>query len=214
MRFKILSALAAVAALQAVPASAAVITNGSFENGTLSNPFSTVGTGGTNITGWSVTSGTVDYIGNLWQHQDGTRSVDLAGNSIGALAQTFATVIGETYSVAFYIARNPDGGLLPRTGTVQATGSAAQALFYNNGASTRSNMGWLLNLYQFTATSNSTTLTFSADATSQGLYGLALDNVSISSVPESATWCMMLAGFGLMGFALRRRKTSARLNLA
>jgi hypothetical protein len=29
--------------------------------------------------------------------------------------------------------------------------------------------------------------------------------VSIAAVPEPATWAMMLAGFGLIGFALRRR---------
>lgn len=32
-----------------------------------------------------------------------------------------------------------------------------------------------------------------------------LDDVSTSAVPEPATWAMMLAGFGAVGFALRRR---------
>jgi hypothetical protein len=30
-------------------------------------------------------------------------------------------------------------------------------------------------------------------------------------VPEPATWAMMLAGFGLMGAAMRRRSTQARV---
>jgi len=31
---------------------------------------------------------------------------------------------------------------------------------------------------------------------------------SATAVPEAATWAMMLGGFGMMGFALRRRRTS------
>jgi hypothetical protein len=32
-----------------------------------------------------------------------------------------------------------------------------------------------------------------------------LDNVSISAVPEPATWAMMLLGIGLIGGAMRSR---------
>ncbi|MDB5585019.1 MAG: hypothetical protein JWR80_10195 [Bradyrhizobium sp.] len=31
-------------------------------------------------------------------------------------------------------------------------------------------------------------------------------NLSVSAVPESSTWAMMLAGFGVIGFGLRRRR--------
>lgn len=34
------------------------------------------------------------------------------------------------------------------------------------------------------------------------------DNVNIQAVPEPATWAMMIAGFGLVGGALRRRSTA------
>jgi len=30
-----------------------------------------------------------------------------------------------------------------------------------------------------------------------------------ASVPEAATWAMMVAGFGAVGFGLRRKKVSA-----
>jgi hypothetical protein len=33
-------------------------------------------------------------------------------------------------------------------------------------------------------------------------------NLSADAVPEPATWAMMLAGFGLVGFAMRRRRQS------
>lgn len=35
--------------------------------------------------------------------------------------------------------------------------------------------------------------------------GFELDNVTIGSVPEASTWVMLVAGFGLVGFAARRR---------
>lgn len=52
-----------------------------------------------------------------------------------------------------------------------------------------------------------TTLTFAALGTSDSRGGY-IDSVSLSAVPEPASWAMMIAGFGMMGFALRNRKTS------
>ncbi len=48
-------------------------------------------------------------------------------------------------------------------------------------------------------------LTFAAVGRSDSLGGY-LDNVSVETVPEPATWGMMLAGFGLVGAASRRRR--------
>jgi len=39
--------------------------------------------------------------------------------------------------------------------------------------------------------------------------GFELDNVTIGVVPEPATWGLMIVGFGLVGFAARRRKIVA-----
>lgn len=39
----------------------------------------------------------------------------------------------------------------------------------------------------------------------------APNNANLASVPEPATWAMMLTGFGLLGGALRRRRTTAAL---
>ncbi len=35
-----------------------------------------------------------------------------------------------------------------------------------------------------------------------------LDNVTVAAVPEPETYVMMLAGLGLMGFMVRRKKTA------
>jgi hypothetical protein len=38
--------------------------------------------------------------------------------------------------------------------------------------------------------------------------GFELDNVTIGAVPEPASWVMLIAGFGLVGAAARRRRTA------
>ncbi|MBS3960497.1 MAG: PEP-CTERM sorting domain-containing protein [Sandarakinorhabdus sp.] len=43
--------------------------------------------------------------------------------------------------------------------------------------------------------------------TSNDNIGPILDNVLVTQVPEPATWAMLIAGFGLVGFAMRRRRT-------
>jgi hypothetical protein len=47
-------------------------------------------------------------------------------------------------------------------------------------------------------------LTFSAIGTSDGVGGY-LDSIKVASVPEASTWAMMVIGFGMVGFAARRR---------
>ena len=38
--------------------------------------------------------------------------------------------------------------------------------------------------------------------------GFELDNLTIGSVPEPGTWAMLITGFGMVGFAARRRRTA------
>ncbi|MSU23906.1 MAG: DUF642 domain-containing protein [Opitutus sp.] len=69
--------------------------NGSFEGGP--NPgaaWITLSVGSAAINGWTVTGGTVDYIGTAWSSSHGTRSLDLSGISAGTVAQTFTTTVG------------------------------------------------------------------------------------------------------------------------
>ena len=105
---------------------AATLVNGSFEIGPNPNVgpgFITLGTGNSSITGWTVTAGSIDYIGSYWMAQDGSRSIDLAGTSLGTLTQTLTdTIVGQRYAVNFWVSKNPDGGAATRTGTVSGGG--------------------------------------------------------------------------------------------
>ena len=35
-----------------------------------------------------------------------------------------------------------------------------------------------------------------------------IDNISIAAIPEASTWAMMIAGLGVVGFAMRRKKVA------
>ena len=95
------------------------------------------------MTGWTVSSGTVDYIGTYWQASNGARSVDLNGGNTGAISQTFPTVPGLTYNVTFDMSGNPAGGPALKTMNVSA-GGASTAYSYDVIASgtTLANMKW------------------------------------------------------------------------
>ncbi len=206
---------AALAVTAAMPAAAVEIVNGSFELGTDPGAgFTTQAAGSNAITGWTVGGFGVDYIGTYWQASDGVRSIDLSALSAGSLSQTFATTIGTDYTVTFDLSGNPDAGTGTKLALTSISGSLPQLSTYEVLASnSRENMNWQTYSYTFTAFAANSTLTFSSFEYNP--FGPALDNVSIlegdgagATVPEPATWGMMLAGFGLVGFASRRRTRS------
>jgi choice-of-anchor C domain-containing protein len=203
---KFVLALAALAALPTA-ANATAFTNGGFEIGPNPGGFTTLSAPSAAITGWTVTGGSIDYIGSHWQPGEGSRSIDLNGNSIGTIAQTFDTVIGMTYTVKFLLSGNPDGAPTLKTLDVSATGGSTVGYSFSTAGISRAAMGWESKTYLFTATGLSTTLTF-ASTTPGAFYGPALDGVSVTAVPEPATWAMMIGGLGLVGVSMRRRKTA------
>ncbi|MDP9086949.1 MAG: PEPxxWA-CTERM sorting domain-containing protein, partial [Pseudomonadota bacterium] len=60
--------------------------------------------------------------------------------------------------------------------------------------------------------SNITSFTFRAGNGNQ----VVIDNLTLNAgaVPETATWGMMIAGFGLMGASMRYRRRSAKVTFA
>ena len=203
------TAFALVALAATYPSFAAtLITNGSFEFGNTSGAFSTVSAGGTDITGWTIDSGSVDYISSYWAASDGARSIDIAGSAVGALSQSFATTAGQSYVISFDLSSNPDlSG--PRDLLVSIDGGAP-SVFTHPGSTGKdaAGMNWTAQSFSFLAGGPSTTITFTTNGTAQGVFGPALDNVAAIAVPEPAAWALMLAGFGLVGGAMRRRQRS------
>lgn len=211
MKIKRLVATAAFLGLMTATAQASLITNGSFELGSFTGaPFDTIGNGGTAITGWTVGGNSVDWIGSYWQPQDGNRSIDLAGDGPGTLSQSFATTVNQTYLVQYWMAGNPDGA--PTVKTLNANVIVNVPASFNDTGFDKSNMGWTLKAFTFTANSTTSTLTFID--TDTGPFGPALDNVSVAAVPEPATWAMMILGFVGVGFMAYRRKAPSAFRLA
>jgi len=184
------SVLVFLLALSVVPA-LAVGTNGSFEIGTDPGVFATLSAGNTNITDWTINSGSVDYIGTYWLASNGLRSIDLNGLASGSISQVLATVVGATYNVTFDLSGNPDS--LPASDPlyspslkdvqVSATGATPQDFTYDTSVkgNSLSNMKWEKESYSFVATGTSTTLTFASQIA--GAFGPALDNVVIAQMP-------------------------------
>ena len=61
--------------------------------------------------------------------------------------------------------------------------------------------------YSFTVSAGANPILAFGFSNPRGYY--VLDNVSVAAVPEAATWVMLIAGFGLVGTAMRRRSAAA-----
>lgn len=181
---------------------AALITNGSFESNTggactqTPQGYADISAGATCITGWTVTSGTIDLVSTFWNAEDGSFSLDLSGVNDGSIAQTFATQTGVRYNVTFWLAGNV---ISPPVKTLQvsAAGQSNNYSFDDTGKS-NSNMGWLQETFSFTATGTSSTLEFLSTDNPSGNAGPTLDNVTVTAAtPETGSLGLMLTGLAV-----------------
>jgi hypothetical protein len=224
------TALTAFAATSAGAANLAV--NGDFAN--IGNAYvETTGSGaddilqgGTAIPGWTSAGGPTSIGNDMWVNpansygltaSPGNGSgffVDLTGQAnalpYGELEQSITTVVGHQYELSFDLGSDSvynGGGFDPATLTVFM---GAVSDVYGLTATGRNQ--WTNDFIGYTATSTLTTFGFIGDSTQPSEY-IGLDNVVVTdlTVPEPATWSMMLVGFGGMGAAMRmtRRKTAA-----
>ena len=192
-----------------------LVTNGSFEQGI--NPAGTTfldTDDTTSITGWKVLTTGINYVDNsAWNAASGSRSVELstdAGRG-GIWQRVEGFSVGYRYRLTFDVSANPnDPALRPKESRLITTlsGMGAKLNIYTlNDVNTSTNMLYQTVSYDFIATGTGLNLSFRSSAAP--IYGPVIDSVSISVVPEASTWAMLLAGFGLVGFASRRRNRAA-----
>jgi hypothetical protein len=204
-----LIAAASVALLAAAPALAGPFLD-NFDGYGASVPWNGAG-------GWT-TGGSVDLVASgtygLTCVGGTGNCVDLSGSSPGSMSHSVFLNAG-TYQLSFDYTGNQLG--------TTANSPYAETGFDFSLGSFGGSVGPLANNSSiFTTYANNFTvgaagtymLTFTQQGGGDNYRGSILDNVSISSVPEPATWAMMFLGFGMVGFALRRRRQEARVRFA
>jgi hypothetical protein len=182
-----------------------LVTNGSFEDPTITNSngwdvFSS-------IPGWSVGPGSTDLelqrnnlLGWSWSAKDGNQWAELDGYHNTTIYQTIATSPGTKYTLEFYFSPRPGHNDNQLAWTI-----GNQSGFIRSDGSSLSSTFWTYFSLEFTANSNSTILQFHEIGRDDSL-GMFLDGVSVTAnVPiPAAAWML---GTGLIGLvAIRRRR--------
>lgn len=148
--------------------------NGSFENGLNppTNSYSSLYAGNTNIDGWVVAAGRIDWSGTLYNPKDGHLSAQLVSDG-SAISQTFDTVAGDNYQVSFSL--QPWGTVTtPVTVNVNIGSSTYNAVIPVGPGNT-----WYNYSFVMPASTTSSTLAFSN--VNAGAVNPAIDDVSIST---------------------------------
>jgi hypothetical protein len=172
----------------------------------------------TTFTKWTVTSGSVDVIGDggpfAYFPIGHGNYIDLNGTSgqPGTLT-TIQSFAAGTYVVTFELAGSQGG-----SGNVDPVSKTTEISFSIGGTTQSILLDPTSPFTQYSRTFTTTgagQLSFTDLSGGNANVGNLLDNVSVASVPEPSTWAMMILGFFGVGFIAYRRKSSApRLRLA
>ena len=154
------------------------------------------------VHGWTVSDGTVDVDGTGFVHNEmpgNGHYVDLDGSTkrAGVLGNSFTAGAGGIYTLSFDLAGNQRGWGSDTVEVMFGTTRQTYVIGESDPITTR-------------------TLTFAP--TTSGVYGLSFHNlggenrgaflhqVTVSAVPETDTYAMLLAGLACVGLVARRRQ--------
>jgi choice-of-anchor C domain-containing protein len=133
---------------------------------------------------WRITSGSVN-VQTYWPAAEGTHTLDLNGVSLGSIEQSFATIPGQAYQLAFDYGNNPDARARTAGATVTVTGAGTRLSQQIAHAGSRPlRMRYTRFSGTFLADSATTTLRFAS--TTPGAFGIVLDAVAVTAVPGVA----------------------------
>jgi hypothetical protein len=136
---------------------------------------------------------------------EGNKFVELDTNSNNSMFQdiTASGVVKLTFDYMARVNTGATNGL-----TFSFGGAPISVLTNASGGSNPNAWQQYTGYFDFGSTLSTKTLRFTATSISDS-YGASLDNVVVTAVPEPETYAMMLAGLGLMGTIVRRRKSKA-----
>lgn len=197
--------LVACGAASSANASTNIISNGDFSSPNLNGGWTIQNTLG----GWTSRNGNGVEIGasgiyGLPTVNSGGQHLEVNGYGLGDIYQNVNLTAGQTYVLTFLYGGRPDGG-------EQKLNVFAGNDLLTATPLTGSYGSWTSQSFSFIAKGGLTPISFTSVATN-GLssYGNEVANVSLSAVPEPAAWGMMIAGFGMVGGLVRRRRPVAR----
>lgn len=161
-----------------------LIHNGGFEQGVEIGSYKPLNSGSTDITGWVVTRGQIDYVSNQSGHgassSQGTRYVDLDGTpGNGGVRQTVSTIPGARYRLQFDLGGDRNGAPVVKVMGLQINQQNWTFQFDSSQSGTRKHQ------LDFVASTPKTGIEFFSMHNNNGYYGPTLDNVSLTLLSQA-----------------------------
>ena len=193
MSFRSALIAAALVAGVATPASAVtnLIANGGFEAGSTFISWTGTSSAPGGFAASSINSNPAYVLTGL--NSGLLRTV--GSSTVNTLSQSVATIASRPYLLEYWLLNRDNSGRVIDEMTV--TSGSTVTVFGD-----RPSFAYTYFAQYFVATSASELISFAYKHTSPNFY---LDDVSVTMVPEPAAWGLMVAGFGMIGFAMRRR---------